>query len=73
MLLQSLVRKNNCTYDFRRKLSLALPMPESGYIRNSITNEHRASNNIVRFKKMSNIINVIGFILYIVLIIFVNA
>ena len=42
-------------------------MPKSGYVRNSIsykaaglwnslTNEHRASNNIVRFKKMLNIV-----------------
>ena len=65
--LQSFVRKKNYTYDFRRKLSLALPMPKSGYVRNSIpyraanlwnslTNEYRALNNIVRFKKMLNII-----------------
>ena len=65
--LQSFVRKNNYTYDFRRKLSLALPMPKSGYVRNSmsyraanlwnsLTNEYRALNNIVRFKKMLNII-----------------
>ena len=58
---QSIVRKSNYTYDFRRKLSLALPVPKSNYVRNSIsyraaslwnslTNEHRASNNIASFK-----------------------
>ena len=65
--LLSFVRKNNYTYNFRRKLSLALPILKSGYVRNSIsyraaswwnllTNEHRASNNIAGFKKMLNII-----------------
>ena len=54
---QSIVRKSNYMYDFRRKLSLALPVPKSNYVRdsisykaaslwNSLTNEHRASNNI---------------------------
>ena len=35
--LQSIVRKSNHTYDFRRKLSLALPVPKSNYVRNSIS------------------------------------
>ena len=57
---QSIVRKSNYTYDFRRKLSLALPVPKSNYVRdsisynaaslwNSLTNEHRASNNTTSF------------------------
>ena len=61
--LQSIVRKSYYTDDFRRKLSLALLVPKSNYVRNSIsyirqlvrgtlalTNEHRASNNIASFK-----------------------
>ena len=47
--LQSIVRKSNYTYDFRRKLSLALSVPKSNYVGistfykaalwNSLTNE----------------------------------
>ena len=58
--LQSFVRKSSYTYDFRKKLSLALPVPKSNYVTNSIsyraaslwsslTNEHRTSNNIASF------------------------
>ena len=46
--LQSIVRKSNYTYDFRRKLGLALPV--AARLWNSLTNEHRAPNNIASFK-----------------------
>ena len=60
-LLQSLISKKHYAYNFRRKLTLALPTPKSNFVRNSIlfratilwnslTNDQRASMNIACFK-----------------------
>ena len=35
--LQSIVRKRSYTYYFKRKLSLALPITKSNYVKNSIS------------------------------------